>query len=123
MGSANKYVLISRKITNPIMKDGKQWYEHRWVWTQAHGKIPKGMQVHHINGKKNDNRLENLTLVTSKENMEKPDMLGKGWYFRKDCPYRPYLAIRVINGKRFAFGNWATICGAVMASRMAFITK
>ena len=104
------------------MKDGKQWYEHRWVWTMANGKIPDNMQIHHINGKKNDNRLENLALVTPKENMEKPDMLGKGWLFRKDCPNRPYLAVRVINGKGYALGNWATICGAYMASRMAFIT-
>lgn len=37
--------------------------EHRWVWEQAHGPIPRGAMIHHINGIKTDNRIENLQLV------------------------------------------------------------
>jgi hypothetical protein len=37
-------------------------YEHRWVWEQAHGPIPAGFHVHHVNEIKADNRLENLAL-------------------------------------------------------------
>ena len=37
--------------------------EHRFVWQNAHGKLPSGYVVHHINGKKSDNRLENLVAL------------------------------------------------------------
>ena len=42
---------------------GKQRHyrlEHRFVWEAAHGAIPRGWVVHHLNGIKSDNRLENL---------------------------------------------------------------
>lgn len=40
----------------------------RIVWESFNGKIPEGMQVNHINEDKHDNRLDNLNLMTSKEN-------------------------------------------------------
>lgn len=38
------------------------------VWEAFNGPIPPGMQVNHINECRTDNRLENLNLMTSKEN-------------------------------------------------------
>jgi hypothetical protein len=37
--------------------------EHREVWQEAHGEIPKGWLVHALNGDKRDIRLENLAAV------------------------------------------------------------
>lgn len=41
---------------------------HRLVVEAFIGQIPEGMQVNHKNGIKNDNRLENLEIVTASEN-------------------------------------------------------
>ena len=102
--------------------NGKQQYEHRYVWEQHNGKIPPKMQIHHINGVKTDNRIENLALVTDAQNKQKQDRWGKGYKIDKRKKTRPYEAQRKINGKLFSLGSFATICGAIMASRMAFIT-
>lgn len=40
---------------------------HRLIWICANGEIPPDIEVNHINGKKNDNRLSNLELVTKSE--------------------------------------------------------
>ncbi len=42
---------------------------HRLVWQSFNGLIAEGLQVNHINGKGDDNRLENLEIVTSSENL------------------------------------------------------
>lgn len=41
---------------------------HRVVWEMHFGKIPKGMYIDHINHKRDDNRIENLRLVSCGEN-------------------------------------------------------
>jgi len=48
--------------------DGKYVSEHRLIWEMHNGPIPEGMQVDHINGIRDDNRIENLQLLTLVEN-------------------------------------------------------
>lgn len=53
-----------------LHKDGKSKYYrlHRLVWEAFNGPIPEGMHVNHMNEKVEDCRLENLNLLTPKEN-------------------------------------------------------
>ena len=46
----------------------KTYRVHRLVWEAFNGQIPEGLQVNHINEVKTDNKLENLNLMTCKEN-------------------------------------------------------
>ena len=42
---------------------------HRKVWEYHHGQIPKGYHIHHIDGNKNNNSIENLEIKTSKKHI------------------------------------------------------
>lgn len=54
-----------------LYKDEKRkyLYVHRLVWEAFNGPIPKGMQINHLSEEKTDCRLENLSLVSCRENI------------------------------------------------------
>lgn len=53
-----------------IRKGKKYIPEHRLVWIEKRGKIPEGFIIHHINENKEDNRIENLMVITRGEHIK-----------------------------------------------------
>lgn len=49
----------------------KKQYEHRIIWEKYYGKIPEGYIVHHIDGNKLNNNIENLQLMTETEHAKR----------------------------------------------------
>ena len=49
--------------------NGRRVLEHRAVWERAHGPIPPRHDVHHINGDRADNRLDNLELMSHSDHV------------------------------------------------------
>lgn len=50
-----------------IWNNGKSVKYHRYIWEQIYGKIPEGYIVHHIDGDKLNNNIQNLRIMTSSE--------------------------------------------------------
>ncbi len=84
-GSPNRRGYIRIQIGG---RNGREYYAHRLVWLYVHGKWPRN-EIDHINGKVNDNRLQNLREATRSQNLgnmslHKDSTSGlKGVYFHK----------------------------------------
>ena len=53
-----------------LIDGGPNKLVHRIVWETFRGEIPEGLQVRHLNGNPQDNRLDNLALGTAKDNAD-----------------------------------------------------
>src|SRR3990167_3037098 len=62
----DKFGYILLRVEVGTHKGGARQYvrEHRLVWEQAHGPLPSNYIIHHLNGIKSDNRLENLAAMS-----------------------------------------------------------
>lgn len=58
--------------------------EHITEWEKVNGKIPEGMQIHHINGNKIDNSIDNLLLVDARTHQR----IHAGWIFTENIWYK-----------------------------------
>lgn len=50
-----------------VVRDGKTWRAHRWVWTERRGPIPEGHDLHHECGRRACVNPDHLRLVTRAE--------------------------------------------------------
>lgn len=57
------------KPGHPRARQTNYVLEHIYLWEEANGSLPRGWHIHHINGNKQDNRLENLHAMPSREHM------------------------------------------------------
>lgn len=64
-------------------------YRYRWVWKQAHGDIPAGYHVHHIDNDCTNDVLDNLELLTGTEHRKLHMTSEVALAMRKQSKYRP----------------------------------
>ena len=66
---------ISKKLRGDgykyVTKSGKLILVHRLIWEEQFGTIPEGIDIHHKDGNKQNNKIENLELLTRKEHKNK----------------------------------------------------
>ena len=91
--------------------DRKKYQAHRLAWLYVYGVWPGG-QIDHINGGRNDNRIDNLRDVLPSQNMENyhvPHKTNKcgllGVHFHDAGGWRAQIRI---NGKKRYLGTFAT---------------
>ena len=81
--------------------NSKPYRTHRLIYIYHNGDIPKGLQVDHINGIRNDNHIENLRLATHQENQwNRTKAKGYTWNKRNN----KWNAQIKVNGKRKHLG-------------------
>jgi hypothetical protein len=79
---------------------------HRLIWIFHNGSIDENMQIDHINGIKDDNRIENLRIVTAQQNSwNRSRLTAKGYTWNKDV--KKWQASIWINGKLNYLGLYA----------------
>lgn len=86
----------------------KNWKAHRLIWLYFYGNLPKG-SLDHINGIRNDNRIENLRLATTRENGQnrKEHRCGKLVGTKKTTSGKWVARIK-INNKSIYLGTYLT---------------
>lgn len=65
VGTINYGYMIFKVTINKIKYTDRI---HRIIYEMFNGPIPKGIEIDHINGIRNDNRIENLRLATTSQN-------------------------------------------------------
>lgn len=86
MNHRKEHVKPTKKGYIRTRRDGRTLMEHVRVWESYFGKVPEGMQIHHIDGNKQNNDINNLQLVTPLEHKrihEGCKLINGIWY--KPC--------------------------------------
>ena len=75
-------------IYHGLIVDGERVTLHRYVWEKANGKIPLKMVIHHVDGDRFNNRLENLELMTyfNHKRIHAGWLRDEGGWTHKPCP-------------------------------------
>lgn len=70
--TSHGYVKVRVGLGHPLADPNGYAYEHTLVWITAGYAAPVGSQaIHHRNGDKVDNRIENLELLSFQEHMHR----------------------------------------------------
>jgi hypothetical protein len=115
----------SRNVSTRYLElifEGKKYQAHRVAWLLQTGSWPKGF-IDHINGVRDDNRIENLRDVSSRENQMNSKMnsrntsgvVGVVWRWKT----KTWEASIKVFGKRIHLGNYADISHAAAARKSA----
>jgi len=83
-------------LTKKGKKLGKLFYIHRLVWEAFNGKIPDGYEIDHIDNNPHNNNLDNLQLLSRRDNILKTYEGEDTFYLRqvRDEVIKDYIEIR-----------------------------
>lgn len=96
---------------------------HRLVWVYMYGSINSDLEIDHINGNGLDNRLGNLRLVKSQDNMKNQRLQinnksgCSGVFFNKTT--KKFEAAITVNFKKINLGNFESKLSAIKARKAA----
>jgi hypothetical protein len=65
----NKKFYLDKKTGYWISTSKKKIRAHVWVWKNNHGEIEKGFHIHHKDGNKSNNSIENLEKISAFEHL------------------------------------------------------
>ena len=82
---------------------GRIYRTHQLIWVMFHGCIDTSLIMDHINRDILDNRIENLRLVTVKQNAQ--NQAGKGY---KTHNKGRYSSVITVDGKSISLGTYGT---------------
>lgn len=105
----NGYAAITLGLPGKRVK----MYAHRVAWLLHTGSWPE-LYLDHINGNRQDNRIENLRQVTYAENHKNQQLSGRntsghfGVYYNPKCPKHPWQARISSYGKVDYLGSYVT---------------
>lgn len=96
---------------------------HRVAYKMYHGDFDESLQVDHIDGRRDNNKIENLRLVTNTENQRNAGMrkdntsgrVGVHWGSRD----KKWKAQICVDGKRMGLGTFASKAEAIYARECA----
>lgn len=97
--------------------DGKQYLLHRIIWLLHTGNDPFPYEIDHINRIRNDNRIDNLQLVTKQDNLKNRGLNSnnKTGYPGVSKRRNRYKAQYMSNGKLHLLGTYDTAYEAHVA--------
>jgi len=106
---SNGTKITAGKIAGSLSKDsgyifirlGKLYRSHRLIWIYHYGDIPEGLQIDHINRIRNDNRIENLRVVSQSTNNLNQDRKNVRLYQHKNGELM-YSGYYVVDGKQYS---------------------
>jgi len=85
-----------------VCLDDKRYAQHRVIWAMQTGSISDDMEVDHINHVRDDNRWDNLQLLTPLDNLRK----RPAKYKTRPLDQRPPRKRKL---KQYPSGNWAVL--------------
>ena len=95
--------------------DGTRYMAHRLAWLWCKGEISDALVIDHINGDRQDNRIENLRAVSFTENLHyhrrvhpfsRSQLLGVSYNVKSAACGRPWVARIQRFGKRVTLGTF-----------------
>lgn len=102
-----------------VMVNGKHTMVHHIVWEMHNGEIPEGMEIDHADHDRQNNRIENLRLVSRAINMQNKSIYKNnstgacGVSYRKDTG--KWRAIITVNKRKIYIGNYISFEEALSA--------